>query len=55
MFELWTVVYDMNDIMPLFLEDRGDFDELYVKFKEKTNTIITNKKGEIIETHIKYN
>ena len=53
MYELWTVVDDGNEIIPLFLEDRGDFDELYVKFKEKYNTIITDTKGNVKESHFK--
>lgn len=53
MFELWYVVQDMNGITPLFLEDRGDFDELYIKFINNKSTIITDKKGNIKESHFK--
>jgi len=52
-FELWSVVTDDTGVYPLFLEDRGDFDELYVKFKENDNTIITDTKGNIKESHFK--
>ena len=53
MYELWTVSSVDGEITPIFLEDRGDFDELYVKFKEKNNTIITDKEGNIKESHFK--
>jgi len=47
------VVSLKNEVIPLFLEDKGDFDDLYVKFKEKYNTIITDKEGNIKEPHFK--
>ena len=52
-YELWSVVQDGNEVMPLFLEGRGYFDVLYLKFKENNNTIITDKEGNIKETHLK--
>jgi hypothetical protein len=52
-YELWTVAHDDGGIFPLFLEHRGDFDDLYVKFKENSNTIITDKQGNIKESHFK--
>jgi hypothetical protein len=53
MYELWTVSSIDGEIKPLFLEDRGDFDDLYIKFKERHNTIITDTKGNIKESHFK--
>jgi len=53
MYELWTVVQDINGVLPLFLEDRGDFVDLYVRFKENNNTIITDKSGNIVKSHFK--
>ena len=53
MYELWQIVRDVNELTPLFLIDRGDFDKLYIKFKENKTSIITNKKGSIIESHFK--
>ena len=50
-YELWEVVNDGGNILPLFLIDRGDFDELYVKFKENYNSIITDKNGNIKKSH----
>lgn len=41
MYELWSVINGYGVITPFLLENRGDFVNLYVKFKEKYNTIIT--------------
>jgi hypothetical protein len=35
MYELWSIVGDNTGFYPFFLEDIGDFNFLYVKFKEK--------------------
>lgn len=53
MYELWTMVIDDTGIYPLFLEDRGDFESLYIKFKKNINTIITDNKGNIKKSHFK--
>ncbi len=52
MYELWQICEDETDILPLFLIDRGDFDELYIIFKENKNTIITDKDGIIKKSHL---
>lgn len=51
-FELWETVVDDTGCYPLFLLDRGDFDKLFITFIENKNTIITNKNGKIIKSHI---
>ncbi len=53
-YELWSIAMDEGEIIPLFLEDKGDFNDLYLKFKEKHNTIITSKDGKIKESHFKF-
>ncbi len=35
MYELWQTVDDFNVTYPFFLLDKGDFDEIYIKFKKK--------------------
>jgi hypothetical protein len=52
MYELWQTVDDFNVTYPFFLLDKGDFDEIYIKFKKNKNTVITDKKGKIIKSHI---
>jgi len=52
MYELWQIVEDMNGILPILLLDKGDFGELYTKFKENKSTIIT-KGDRIVESHFK--
>lgn len=54
MYELRLVVEDMNGVIPIFLIDRGDFDEIYLTFKENNNTIITDNNGNIKESHFNY-
>ena len=39
-------------MIPMFLEERGDFDELYVKFMKSPNTIIVDDKGIITKMDI---
>lgn len=51
-FELWETVVDDTGCHPLFLLDRGDFDILFITFNKNKNTIITDKKGKIIKSHI---
>lgn len=53
-YELWSVAIDGAEIIPLFLEDRGDFGKLSLKFKEMKNTIITDKKGQIKKSHFNF-
>jgi len=52
-YELWTIVNDEGEMIPMFLEERGDFDELYVKFMKSPNTIIVDDKGIIKKSHFK--
>lgn len=54
MYELWQLVEDNYEIMPLFLIERGDFDDLYIKFKKNKTSIITDKEGLVIESHIEF-
>jgi len=54
MYELWQISEDETGILPLFLIDKGDFDKLYIKFKENYYTIITDKDGKIIKSNFKH-
>ncbi len=52
LLELWEVSELGTELMPLFLVKRGDMVELNELFENNKNTIITNKKGDIIKSHI---
>lgn len=53
-YELWEICEIDGQVLPLFLIERGDYEQISKLFMERKNSIITNKSGEILESHYKY-